>query len=212
MFFAPIYASSGEIQLILGPMFAGKSTELIRRVRRYQVARRKVVVVKPQIDDRYGSSGVVTHDRLTFPGLAPGSLSEVQDQLMGCDVIGIDEGQFFSDIVEACEALAKAGKTVIVAALDGTYQRRPFENISRLISVADTVEKLLAVCHICSGVAPFSARLTGEPGDVLIGGEDKYVAVCRGCWEKLQSGEIDPSRARQTGTLGCHAATSSTQL
>lgn len=197
MFFASIYPAPGEIQLIMGPMFAGKSTELIRRVRRYQVAKRRVVVLKPRMDDRYEGAGVVTHDKLTFPGLMPNTLSEVREQLSGYDVIGIDEGQFFPDVVEVSEALARAGKIIIVAALDGTYLRRPFKNISELVSVADTVEKLLAVCHCCSNAAPFSARLGVETEDVVIGGVGKYVALCRNCWERHKAGSLDLSELRR---------------
>ncbi|KAG6936840.1 thymidine kinase 1, soluble [Chelydra serpentina] len=114
----------GQIQVIFGPMFSGKSTELMRRVRRFQIAQYKCLVIKYAKDTRYCTDGVSTHDRNTMEALSACYLGDVHQEALGSAVIGIDEGQFFPDIVEFCETMANAGKTVIVAALDGTFQRK----------------------------------------------------------------------------------------
>lgn len=113
----------GQIQVILGPMFSGKSTELMRRVRRFQIAQYKCLVIKYAKDTRYSNS-FSTHDRNTMDALPACMLRDVTQESLGVAVIGIDEGQFFPDIVDFCEMMANEGKTVIVAALDGTFQRK----------------------------------------------------------------------------------------
>ncbi|XP_028912821.1 thymidine kinase, cytosolic isoform X3 [Ornithorhynchus anatinus] len=130
----------GQIQVILGPMFSGKSTELMRRVRRFQIAQYKCLVIKYAKDVRYGHS-FSTHDRNTMEALPACVLRDVTQDALGVAVIGIDEGQFFPDTVEFSEAMANAGKTVIVAALDGTFQRK--------VEVIGGADKYHAVCRVC---------------------------------------------------------------
>ncbi|XP_004693474.1 PREDICTED: thymidine kinase, cytosolic [Condylura cristata] len=130
----------GQIQVILGPMFSGKSTELMRRVRRFQIAQYKCLVIKYAKDTRY-SSNFSTHDRSTMDALPACLLRDVAQDSLGVAVIGIDEGQFFPDIVEFSEAMANAGKTVIVAALDGTFQRK--------VEVIGGADKYHSVCRLC---------------------------------------------------------------
>ncbi|XP_054391769.2 thymidine kinase, cytosolic isoform X1 [Pongo abelii] len=151
----------GQIQVILGPMFSGKSTELMRRVRRFQIAQYKCLVIKYAKDTRYSSS-FCTHDRNTMEALPACLLRDVAQEALGVAVIGIDEGQFFPDIVEFCEAMANAGKTVIVAALDGTFQRKPFGAILNLVPLAESVVKLTAVCMECFREAAYTKRLGTE--------------------------------------------------
>lgn len=173
----------GQIQVILGPMFSGKSTELMRRVRRFQVAQYKCLVIKYAKDTRY-SSLFATHDRNTMEALPACLLKDVTDDAKGVAVIGIDEGQFFPDIVEFSELMANKGKIVIVAALDGTFQREAFGDILNLVPLAESVVKLTAVCMQCFREAAYTKRLGVEKEVEVIGGADKYHSVCRHCYFK----------------------------
>ncbi|XP_025892658.1 thymidine kinase, cytosolic isoform X1 [Nothoprocta perdicaria] len=200
----------GQIQVIFGPMFSGKSTELMRRVRRFQLAQYRCLLVKYAKDTRYGTAGLSTHDRSTMEALPACLLQDVYQEALGSAVIGIDEGQFFPDIVEFCEMMANTGKTIIVAALDGTFQRKAFGSILNLVPLAESVVKLNAVCMECYREASYTKRLGAErevtssccpragtsfgeppcraqlarsPCQVeVIGGADKYHSVCRTCY------------------------------
>jgi len=174
----------GKIQLIFGPMFSGKSTELIRRLKRYQVAQYRVLIVKYEKDNRYDEDGIATHCGQTLPATAATNLKELTHKASKYDVIGIDEGQFFKDVVEWSEEMANKGKIVLVAALDGTFQRKPFCDILSLVPLAEEVTKLHAVCMSCFKEAAFSKRICADNGNQieLIGGTDKYMAVCRRCY------------------------------
>lgn len=176
---------SGKIELIFGPMFSGKTTELLRRVERHQFAKRKCAVVKHTIDTRYSGDEVVTHAQQSKPStfVLP-RLDAIIKELLDYDVIAVDEGQFFPDIVESCEFLANNGKTVIVAALDGTFYRKAFGRVLELVPMSESVVKLNSVCMRCFGEAAFTKRLGTEQQDVDIGGADKYSAVCRNCFFK----------------------------
>jgi thymidine kinase len=178
----------GEIQLILGPMFSGKTTELLRRMRRYAVAGKRYVVLKHALDNRYtevDSDGVaITHDRQTCSAVPVADMiGDAYDRCRDADVVGIDEGQFFPDIVEFCERLANdCGKIVVVASLDGTYRREPFGRVLELVPRAESVVKLCAVCAQCHRDAAFTRRRGAETEVAVIGGADKYAAACRRCW------------------------------
>ncbi|QQG31553.1 Thymidine kinase [Swinepox virus] len=177
-----IIMSCGFIHLILGPMFSGKSTELIRLVNRYQIATYNCKVIKYSKDNRYGNDAVYTHDKCYISAVSTDSLFDIKYTLDDVDIVGIDEGQFFNDIVEFCEYMANKGKIVIVAALDGTYERKPFGNILNLIPLSEKVTKLNAICMICHRDASFSKRLSDEKEIELIGGKEKYLSVCRSCY------------------------------
>jgi len=177
----------GSIELILGPMFSGKSTELMRRLKRYQVAQYKVMIVKYAKDVRYDEEGIATHCGMKIPAtVSTTKLELITNNILkeDYDVIGIDEGQFFPDVVSWAEKMANLGKVVVVAALDGTFQRKPFGDILSLIPLAEEVTKLKAVCMNCFEEAAFSKRITSDDeGKVeVIGGADKYMAVCRACF------------------------------
>uniref|UniRef100_A0A8C0BV75 Thymidine kinase n=1 Tax=Buteo japonicus TaxID=224669 RepID=A0A8C0BV75_9AVES len=186
-------------------MFSGKSTELMRRVRRFQLAQYQCLLVKYAKDTRYCTSGVSTHDRNTMEALPACLLKDVYQEALASAVIGIDEGQFFPDVVEFCEMMANAGKTIIVAALDGTFQRKAFGSILNLVPLAESVVKLNAVCMECYQEASYTKRLgaerevkagSREGGELssaeslsqfscqveVIGGADKYHSVCRACY------------------------------
>nr|WGO62694.1 cytosolic thymidine kinase-like protein [Wadden Sea poxvirus] len=173
---------NGEIQLILGPMFSGKSTELIRRIRRYQIAKYTCIVIKYYKDIRYGKDDVITHDNLSINAISVSKLEEIDKKKINVNIIGIDEGQFFTDIVSFCEKMANDGKIIIVAALDGTFQRKAFGNILNLIPLSENVVKLTAICMKCFNIASFSKRLSDEKDIEVIGEKEKYQSVCRKCY------------------------------
>lgn len=172
------------MEVVCGPMFSGKSEELIRRVTRSVIARRPVQVFKPAVDDRHADTEVVSHSSLSVAAQAVDTSSAL---LHGVDdhteVIGVDEGQFFDhELVEVVDQLAAAGKQVIVAGLDLDYMRRPFEPIPTLCGRAEYVTKTLAVCHRCGGPALYTQRLVPSDDLVVIGAADAYEARCRTCY------------------------------
>lgn len=182
---------SGWLEVICGPMFSGKSEELIRRVTRSQIARLPVQVFKPALDTRYAASEIVSHSALSVHATPVGGsdqlLRSVEDVTV---VVGVDEGQFFDDgLVEVVETLAAAGKQIIVAGLDLDYLRRPFEPIPSLCGRAEYVTKMLAVCHRCGGPGLFTQRLVRSDELVVLGAQGAYEARCRGCY--------DPEEAEQ---------------
>jgi len=186
----------GKIQVIFGPMFSGKSTELIRRMKRYQIANYSCLVAKYDKDDRYDQDGIATHDRQTLGAqISANELMPMFDHAQKFDVVGVDEGQFFPDIVEFCEKLADGGTVVVVAALDGTYLRQGFGNILNLVPLAESVVKLTAVCMTCYADASFTKRKGCEKEVEVIGGADKYLAVCRSCYTSLSPGKISPMKS-----------------
>lgn len=192
-----------QLEVITGCMFSGKTEELIRRLERVRIAGRSVLLFKPTIDDRYGQTAVVTHYGREFAAnlLPPGEesverlIQEVgRDPLSGAAVVAFDEGNFFSDrLIDLCQALVEMGKRVIVAGLDLTFAEEPFGPMGSLMSVADRVDKLHAVCVRCGGVATRSQRLMdGHPaptdGPVIqVGGVGSYEARCRNCYVKRSS-------------------------
>ncbi|XP_042869809.1 thymidine kinase, cytosolic-like [Penaeus japonicus] len=172
-------------------MFSGKTTELMRRLKRYQIAKHNCLIIKYAKDVRYDSDGIATHDKQVLPAVAATALDELRGKTDDYSVIGIDEGQFFPDTVEFAEEMANRGKIVIVAALDGTYQRLGFGNILQLVPLAESIVKLTAVCMICYEEASYTKRTSTETahkisGSVLqvevIGGSEMYIATCRKCF------------------------------
>lgn len=173
-----------SIQLIVGPMFSGKTTELMRRVKRHEAAQRRCVIIKHCADTRYSKNCVATHDRQTLAAWSCAKLNDVAHEVLRYDVVGVDEGQFFPDLISFCEFLANQNKIVIVAALDGTFQRKPFGQVLELIPMAEKVEKLNSICMHCCADAAFTKRITSDTPtvEIDIGGADKYAAVCRKCF------------------------------
>ncbi len=181
-------AEQGWVEVIAGPMFSGKSEELIRRVTRYGIARVPVQTFKPAIDTRYADEEVVSHSRLTTAAQPVADSDEllrsVQDRTV---VVGIDEGQFFDDgLVEVAELLARAGKQLIIAGLDLDYLGRPFEPIPSLMLRAEYVTKTLAVCHRCGGPGLFTQRVIASDELVVLGATDAYEARCRRCYDPTE--------------------------
>lgn len=172
-------------------MFSGKTTELMRRLKRYQVANHKCLVIKYVGDTRYDNENISTHDSQAMSAVKAAVLDNLTTHTDNFRVIGIDEGQFFPDIVQFAEKMADAGKVVIVAALDGTYQRKGFPSIMQLIPLSESVIKLTAVCMLCYAEASYTKRRGSETEVEVIGGTDKYLAVCRSCYTK----DEEPSKA-----------------
>jgi thymidine kinase len=176
-----------SLTLIVGPMFSGKTTELMRRLRRKAFAHKKILMIKFQEDMRYSREVDVmaTHDRQTMKAVPALLLKDVAKDVEDVDVIGIDEGQFFMDLVDMVMQWLKEGKEVVVAALDGNYQQKPMGDVPALIPLCDRILKLNAVCMDCGADAPFTKRISACTDEKEIGGADKYKAVCRRCLHKL---------------------------
>jgi len=180
----PPYPNSGWIEVIVGSMYSGKTEELIRRLRRAQIARQRVEIFKPDIDDRFSRDQIVSHSELRIPSRAVKSAKDVLRHAHEAQVIGIDEGQFLGpDLVKVCERLARRGKRVIVAGLDQDYRGKPFEPMPQLLAIAEYITKTLAICVVCGNPANRSYRKKQRAGRVVVGGADLYEARCRRCFE-----------------------------
>jgi thymidine kinase len=179
-----IRGDSGWIEVICGGMFSGKSEELIRRLRRAQIARQKVQIFKPQIDARYSNSEIVSHSQLRIEAENVSSARDILERVReDTEVIGIDEGQFFDlDLVEVCNRLANQGKRVIIAGLDQDYRGVPFEPIPQLLAIAEYITKTLAICVQCGNPANYSQRLVESTDRVLVGAAGIYEPRCRKCF------------------------------
>ncbi len=175
---------TGWIEVICGSMFSGKTEELIRRLRRAQIARQKVAVFKPVIDDRYSTEHIVSHNEGRLPSLPVVSARQILELGADATVIGIDEAQFFGpELVAVCQELADSGKRVIVAGLDQDYSGKPFEPIPQLLAVAEYITKTLAICVKCGNPANRTQRLSHDSARVVVGAQDIYEARCRNCHE-----------------------------
>lgn len=169
-------------------MFSGKTKTLIELIQGYQSDRKKVVVFKPKLDDRYADEAIVSHDKDETRAYGISRPAEMLDLFHRADVVAIDEVQFFDNsIVEVCETIANFGKTVIVAGLDLDYLGQPFGSMPQLMSIADEIIKLNSVCTFCSGRARFSHRISKDQGIVVLGEKDKYVPLCRSCYTEMNN-------------------------
>lgn len=184
--------NGGWVEAITGSMFSGKTEELLRRLRRTEIAGQDVAVFTPAIDDRYGESTVGSHAGNQWPATAiePGEEAAILEALDGEAVVAIDEGNFFeSDLPDVCSHLADDGRRVIVSGLDTTYRGEPFEPMPAIISTAEYVEKLQAICSVCGDPASRTQRFVdGEPAHVddptiVVGADESYEARCRACHE-----------------------------
>jgi thymidine kinase len=174
----------GQIEVICGSMFSGKTEELIRRLRRAQIAKQNVAIFKPRIDNRYSEKELVSHSYQRIPSTVVETSDEILLFSSNADVIGIDEAQFFDNsLVEVCRKLADQGKRVIVAGLDTDYRGKPFEPIPELLAIAEYITKTLAVCVKCGAPANRTQRITKDSQRVVVGAEDIYEARCRKCYE-----------------------------
>ncbi len=176
---------TGWIEVVAGPMFSGKSEELIRILRRAAIARLRIQVFKPALDDRFSETEVVSHSKMRIPSEIINSSEEILTKLdPRTEVIGIDEGQFFDEhLPTVCNHLANLGKRVVVAGLDMDFRGRPFGPLPELLAIAERVHKITAICTRCGSEANYSQRMTTSSKQVEVGATGLYEARCRRCHE-----------------------------
>jgi thymidine kinase len=187
-----VKGSTGWIEIICGPMFSGKSEELIRRLRRAQIARQRIQCFKHTLDARYDTASIVSHSQQSLPSVAVSSAAQV---FAGVDdrteVVAIDEAQFFDqDLVDVCARLANRGKRVLVAGLDLDYRGEPFGPMPPLLCQAEYVSKQLAICMVCGDPAGFTQRLTPSRDQIQVGASGMYEARCRHHFEAPVSAAV----------------------
>ncbi|MDP2997239.1 MAG: thymidine kinase [Bryobacterales bacterium] len=175
----------GWIEVVCGPMFSGKSEELIRRLRRARIARKRVQVFKPVLDDRYSNSEIVSHGDQRMRSEVVAKAAEILVRLdWRTQVVGIDEANFLGpDLVEVASQLADSGKQVIVGGLDTDYLGRPFAPIPDLLALAESITKTLAICMRCGNPAKHTQRLVESEDLIVVGAAGMYEARCRRCFE-----------------------------
>ncbi len=175
----------GWIEVICGSMFSGKTEELIRRLRRARIANLRVGIFKPLTDDRYHPENIVSHDDNSILSIPVPNAKTILEEVSTVDVVGIDEAQFFDEsLPEVCDILASKGTRVIVAGLDMDYQGNPFGQMPALLSKAEYITKLHAICMQCGNIANYSYRKSGIAEQLLIGNKDLYEPRCRICYAK----------------------------
>ena len=186
----PRSGPGGWVEVITGSMFSGKSEELIRRLRRAQIAKLKVQIFKPKIDNRYAEDHIVSHSEMKIGSAnAQSSRDLLNEVLPETEVVGIDEGQFFdAELPAVVNTLADQGKRVIVAGLDQDYLGKPFEPMPQLLAIAEYITKTLAICMVCGGPANHTQRLVQSSERVLVGATGSYEARCRKCFDPSLAG------------------------
>ena len=181
---------TGRIEVVCGSMFSGKTEELIRRMKRAQFAHQRVEIFKPSIDVRYSDEDVVTHEGVAINSTPVDNSSSILLLGAECDVIGIDEAQFFDEnIVEVCNTLANSGVRVIVAGLDMDFKGIPFGPMPALCAIADDVTKVHAICGRCGALAYVSHRKVQNDKRVLLGEVNEYEPLCRECYKEALKGD-----------------------
>ncbi len=198
-----VKGNMGWIEVIVGPMFSGKSEELIRRLRRAEIGRQRVQIFKPLIDQRYAKNEIVSHSGLEIRSENVRTAAEVLGKVEArTEVVGIDEAQFLGEeLVEVCTKLADMGKRVIVTGLDTDFLGRPFEPMPRLLAVAEEITKLLAICMRCGNPAVHTQRLVASEDLIVVGATGMYEARCRRCFEPQlthEKVEADKKAAEKT--------------
>ena len=180
-----ITGNVGWIEVICGPMFSGKSEELIRRLRRAMIARKRVEVFKPAIDNRYSDDEIVSHGDLRMRSEVVANAAQIIERIdWRAEVVGIDEANFMGEkLVDVAQRLADSGKQVIIAGLDTDYLGRPFAPIPELLALAESITKTLAICVRCGNPAKHTQRLRGSDDLIVVGASDMYEARCRRCFE-----------------------------
>lgn len=181
----------GSIEVITGSMFSGKTEELIRRLRRAQFAGLKVEIFKPSLDKRYSETRVVSHDDKSILSTPVDNASAILLLAGDVNVVGIDEAQFFDNsIIDVCNKLADAGIRIVVAGLDMDFLGNPFGPMPGLLSIAEYVTKVHAICMRCGNLAQYSFRKSDENQVVVLGEKDKYEPLCRTCYNEALNKEV----------------------
>ena len=181
----------GHLSLILGPMFSDKTTTLIHKLKQHCIAKQKIILIKPSRDTRYNRNGLVSsHDGLSMNAINISSLEKDPESIPNdIDVIGIDEGHFFPNLFDFCARWLAKGVSIYIAALNGTYERKPFPVISNLIPLADEINFKHGVCVICNSTnGSCSVKISSEgqldENGILVGGDDKFTITCSHCYTK----------------------------
>ena len=191
--------TQGWIEVIVGCMFSGKSEELIRRLRRAQIAKQRVQVFKPTIDTRFSDQDIVSHSEMRIQSEPVATSRMLLDKVApDTEVVGIDEGQFFDlELPMVCNTLADRGVRVIVAGLDQDYLGKPFEPMPQLLAIAEYITKTHAICMVCGNPASHTQRLVASGDRVLVGASGLYEARCRACFDPFLAGSpgVPPARA-----------------
>lgn len=178
----------GAIEVVCGSMFSGKTEELIRRLKRARIAKQKVEIFKPQMEQRYHEADIVSHDANAITSTPVHSASQLLLMCHDVDVVGIDEAQFFdSDLPHVCEQLANMGVRVIVAGLDMDYLGKPFGPMPQLLAIADYITKVHAICMHCGDLANHSHRTVSADNLILLGEKESYIPLCRSCFVKARN-------------------------
>tara|TARA_B100000401_G_scaffold437764_1_gene384163 strand:- start:1438 stop:2013 length:576 start_codon:yes stop_codon:yes gene_type:complete len=175
----------GNIEVICGSMFSGKTEELIRRLKRCLIAKKRIAVFKPEIDARYEEKKIVSHNKISIDAYVVKKTKDILLNSKDFDVIAIDEAQFFDDeLLETVNVLANKGKRIIIAGLDMDYMGRPFGIMSNILAVANDVTKLRAICNNCGCLASYSFRKNNTDTLIHVGEKNDYMALCRTCFFK----------------------------
>ena len=187
---SPQTPSHGWIEVVTGSMFSGKTEELIRRLRRAQIAKQRVQIFKPRLDDRFGDDHITSHSEMRLASQSVASSRELLERVaVETQVVGIDEGQFFdAELPAVCNTLADQGKRVVVAGLDQDYLGKPFEPMPQLLAIAEYITKTLAICVVCGNPANHTQRLVVSSERVLVGASGAYEARCRVCFDPRLAG------------------------
>ncbi len=195
---------TGSIEVIVGSMFSGKTEELIRLLKRAQLAKQNVQVFKPKIDNRYSAEQVASHNRTMFDSHVITQAAEIFQFIRpDTHVVGIDEGQFFDqELVDVANQLAERGLRVVIAGLDMNYKGEPFHPMPELMAIAESVQKLHAVCVVCGNSASRTQRVVDNEASILVGDDKSYEARCRNCFTlELEQFNIDHSENFEEETL-----------
>jgi thymidine kinase len=180
--------SNGWLEVICGSMFSGKTEELIRRLKRAEFAKQSILLVKPKIDNRYSSETIVSHQGASLEAVVVDEAKEILNLWTGETVVAIDEAQFFTeDLLQVCEKLADQGARVIVAGLDMDFKGKPFGPIPDLLSMAEYITKVHAICVKCGSLAQFSHRTSEQEELVVLGEKHNYEPLCRGCFHQFKT-------------------------
>lgn len=175
----------GNIEVICGSMFSGKTEELIRRLKRGLIAKKRIAVFKPEIDARYEEKKIVSHNKISIDAYVVKNTKDILLNSKDFDVVAIDEAQFFDDeLLETVNLLANKGKRIIIAGLDMDYMGRPFGIMSNILAVANDVTKLRAICNNCGCLASYSFRKNNTESLIHVGEKNDYMALCRKCFFK----------------------------
>ncbi len=190
---SPPAPSHGWIEVVPGSMFSGKTEELIRRLRRAQIAKQRVQIFKPRLDNRFGDDHITSHSDMRLASENVTSSRELLERVdPATQVVGIDEGQFFdAELPAVCNTLADQGKRVVVAGLDQDYLGKPFEPMPQLLAIAEYITKTLAICVVCGNPANHTQRLVLSRERVLVGASGAYEARCRACFDPRLAGPAE---------------------